>query len=173
MALRAASADVLVLGESHLEYLFGELMSQDELDAAIILAGMIGDQIKCRIRKFNPDRLYLEVRPPIGQGGKEDWFNLRVPQGMKAHFIEGSRDPDELDSSRREANMANGLRMFLDENPNSRVALICGSRHAKVVARRLMRIMERTPFVIEVDYVPAPPGLEKAFGNFRPKTLSK
>ena len=149
-------ADVLVLGETHLEYLFWESMSEDETNASIVLAGMMGDEVKLKVTKFGPDRLYLEVRPPMGQGSKDDWFNLRVPQGMRTHFIERARDSDNLDNTERQARMASRLANYLRMHPGGKTVLICGSRHAESVANHLLQRVKRRPIRVNVDYVRIP-----------------
>ena len=131
-------------------------MSEDDTNASLVLAGMIGEEIKSKVAEFRPDRLYLEVRPPIGRGSKDDWFNLRVPQGMKAYFVEHAKDPDNLDYAEREANMAGRLANYLRLHPGGRVALICGSCHSEGVASRLRQLMKGRPNRVSVEHVRIP-----------------
>jgi hypothetical protein len=153
---------VLIIGEYHLAYFEEAILeskSEEEALTTLALLEETAGLVRGALTDFNPTRIYREARPTKWKKGLEI-LRSQVPDGIRVLQVEAedSPTPGRMTYHEREAGMAERLYAFLVKNQGSRVALVCGAKHAVNVARNLVkRSSGKFDLRVEVRFVMAEP----------------
>ncbi len=145
---------VLIIGETHPESIFKEALKvndESESEVHIVLMQAVFNSEKHELSNFKPNKIFLETRRHIRIYGHwyHSFVNSRLPTGMKGTCIEGD-ESRALGHAVRENKMGERVATFVRRHPSEKVTLICGTKHARGVAKR---IIKRTDGKLQVKII--------------------